>query len=454
MIMGDRKIIRDDAFAAIRAALNEGKFTQGVEDFSLLIPGDQAEVFNALNDEDQALLLSYLDVEATADLFDTLQDSDTLDAAESLSLEKLADVLEVMEPDEAADLLGDLSPEQASLALEEMEDIEDVLPLLEYPDNTAGGRMTTTYVAVRRNTTREMTIEFLRHLDPDVRVPNYIFVVDYLKHLVGIVGLRQLLIAFPETRIEEIMEEEVVNVTVESDQEEVARVMTRYDLSVVPVVNNARRLMGVITHDDILDVLNEEATEDVYRLANVSDSELDPDSSIGEHLKGRLPWLFLNTLTAMFSSWIISNFEGLIAQVAVLAAFQTVVAGLGGNASTQTIALIVRAIALGKLTLQKSWRALLKEFFIGFLQGGAVGLIAGLGVYLWRGNFYLGLVLGLAIVGNLVMAAIVGTIIPLGLKAIKQDPALASPVLVTAVTDSFGFLLFLSLATLLITHLT
>jgi magnesium transporter len=453
IVMANRQKIWENIVVQIRSALENEDFKEAIETFLEPVPGDQVEVFNLLEDEEQSTLLEHLNIEATADLFDRLEDSETLEAAEGLPIDRLADILEEMQPDEAADLLGDLPPEQASLALEEMEDIEDVLPLLEFPDQTAGGRMTTAYISVRRQTTSGMTIEFLRHVQPDDEVPYYIFVTDMDNCLVGVVGLRELVVADPEITIEKIMDSEVIYVNQNMDQEIVAQVMTRYDLSALPVVNDQQRLVGVITHDDILDVLAEEATEDVYRLASVGDTELEPESNIREHLKGRLPWLYVNTITAMFAAWVISNFEGIIAQVAVLAVFQSVVAGLGGNASTQTIALIIRAIAIGKLAPNRLFHVLGREFLVAILQGFSVALVVGLGVYFWRGNIYLAIVLGAAIIGNLIVAGIVGTLIPLGLKALKQDPAMASPVLVTACTDSLGFLIFLSLATYFLTKL-
>jgi magnesium transporter len=212
------------------------------------------------------------------------------------------------------------------------------------------------------------------------------------------------------------------------------------------VVNRRHELIGVITHDDILDVIQEEATEDIYMLASVTDAELEPDSPIIEQLKGRLPWLILNMLTALFAAWVISNFEDIIALVAVLAVFQSVVAGLGGNAASQSVAMFVRSIALGKVPTGKTASLLLRQMLVGLMQGMTIGIVVGIGVTIWKGNPYLGLVLGLALVGNLILAGIVGTLAPLGLKAIGQDPAMASTVLVTAVTDSLGFFIFLSLA--------
>jgi magnesium transporter len=202
-----------------------------------------------------------------------------------------------------------------------------------------------------------------------------------------------------------------------------------------------------------MDVLEDEATEDIYRLANVSDADLSVDSPIGISVRRRIPWLYLSGLTALFASWVISRFEATIAQVAILAAFQSVVAGLGGNTATQTLAILVRALALGEVELSDTFRTLVKETVVGLVQGILVGAAAGLGVYYWTGKPYLGLILALSLLGNMILATIVGTLVPLALRALKLDPALASTVLVTSVTDSVGFALFLGLATIFLPYL-
>jgi magnesium transporter len=209
----------------------------------------------------------------------------------------------------------------------------------------------------------------------------------------------------------------------------------------------------MITHDDLVDVIEAEATEDIYRLANVADADLTIDSPMGLTLRRRLPWLYLSAATALFASWVISIFESIIAQVAILAVFQSVVAGLGGNTATQSLAIIVRAIALGEMETQRAWRTILKEGLTGLIQGLFVGAVVGFGVYLWKGNLALGVILGLALVGNMLVAGAFGALVPLALKALKQDPALASSVLVTTVTDSVGFALFLGMAALLLPYL-
>jgi magnesium transporter len=432
----------------IRAALEISQISKATSRFLELHPADQASVFNLLDDAEQLRLLQHLDIPSTADLFDELEDEETLEAAENLSLERLADVLDEMDPDEAADLLGDLPPRQAEEALAQMDEPEDVIPLLGYPDETAGGRMTTAFIGLRPQTTAETAIQFLRDVSLENDVPYYLFVVDRNKCLVGVTGLRELVISDPKTMMEKIMDPDVISISADADQEEAALLMTHYDLTALPVINEVNQLVGVITHDDILDVLEDEATEDIYRLASVSDTDLEPSSTVREQMRGRLPWLLLNSLTSLAAAWVISNFGDLFIQVAVLAFFQSVVAGLGGSAASQDVVMIVRALALDKINISQAWSILFRQIWIGFLQGAILGIMVGIGVGLWQNNPFLGLVLGLALVGNLIVAATVGTLIPLLLKYFNQDPALASSVLVTAATDAIGFLIYLSLASI------
>lgn len=430
----------------IEQAVNAGRLREAIDLFLHLNIADQAEVFELLPESVRDALVNNLDIPATADLFDELEDQDTLEAADTLSIGRLADVLDEMEPDEAADLLGDLPPQVASQALAEMENPADVLPLLGFSDETAGGRMTTTFIALRRETSAEQAIRTLRELSPDSEAPYYLFVVDQENRLSGVVGLRELVVASPNARMESFMDTDVHAVSVETDQEEAARMLVRYGLPALPVVDHANRLVGVISGEDLIDVLEEEATEDIYRLSNVADTDLELESDVWKQIKGRLPWLYLSMLTSLFAAWVISRFEQVIAQVAVLAVFQSVVAGLGGNAVTQNMAMTVRSLALGKISPGRAMPIILRQAAIGMLMGIAIGLVVGLGAFAWRGNPYLGLILALALIGNLIVAGLAGTIVPLGLKALGQDPALASSVLVTTFTDSLGFLLFLGLA--------
>jgi len=391
-------------------------------------------------------LLPKLDLSDSADILEDLDDPETAKLAASLPIDIIARIIDEMEPDKAADLLGDLTDQQKQAVLARLHDADDVRPLLIYPDESAGGLMTSEFIALRPRMTVREAIEALRQWDPDSEEIYYLFVVDDEKKLCGVVSLQALLLASPQTLIEDIMDPDVISVRAGVDQEECARTMAHYDLAAIPVVGDDGQLVGVITHDDIVDVLEEEATEDVYRLSNLSDNELDPDSPIMEQIKGRLPWLYLNTVTALFGAWVISNYESIIAQAAVLALFQSVVAGQGGNIASQNIAMAVRTLATERVGARAQRRIIVRQFFMGLLLGLAVGVVVAIGVYLWRGNVYLSLVLGVALVANLSLGSIVGVLVPLGLEKLGVDPALASSVLVTAATDSMGFFIFLSLA--------
>jgi len=443
----------DTILDEIRVALEIGHIQGAIDALTKLHPVDRADAFSDLDDIDQAAILPQLDIPVTADLLEELEDEEAASVANGLPTELLADVLDEMEPDEAADVLGDLSPIRAAEALAEMEEAADVIPLLGHPDETAGGLMTTSYIAVRPEMTASQAIDFLRQVEPNEETPYYIYVIDQNDLLVGIIGMRELIVATPEDEIQTFMDREVISATTTDDQEQVARLMARYDLAAMPVVDEQGGIQGIITHDDVLDVVENEATEDIYRLANVPDPHLSINSPVGLAVRKRLPWLYISTLTALFAAWVISIFEDLFQQVAVLAVFQSVVAGMGGTTATQSLAMIVRAIALGEITAREAWEPLYKQILTGLIQGFAVGAVAGLGVYLWQGNPYLGLILGVALIGNMVLAVIVGTIIPLLLNAFDLDPALASAVLVTAITDSAGFALFLGLASLFLPQL-
>ncbi|RLE06201.1 MAG: magnesium transporter [Bacteroidetes bacterium] len=417
-----------------------------LEIFRELHPADQAKLFYGLKTDQQEVLLEQMEIPEIADIFDELDDKQTLTAAQNIPLPFLADIIDDMDPDEAADLLGDLSGKDVRKTISLMEEPEEVLPLLRYADETAGGRMTTDFLTLGLEDSADSAIQYLRSTGLKNDIPYYLFVVNKENSLLGVIGLRELVCADPDQIISEIMESNVISIQAMQDQEEAARVMKHYDLQALPVLNVQNQLVGVISHDDILDVLVDESTEDIYRLASVSDSALEPDSKLFLQLKGRLPWLLLNTISALIGSWVISNFGDLFVQVAVLAFFQSVVAAQGGNTASQNVAMIVRSLALGKVKPKQIIPILLRQIMVGMFLGTMIGLIVGIGVGFWQANPYLGLVLGLALLGNMLVASIVGTLAPLILEFTGQDPALASSVLVTAITDIIGFLIFLSLA--------
>lgn len=433
----------------IRNALSEGDWDTVTSLLESLRRSDQAEIFSDLPPEQQQEILPLLNPENSADILEELEDEEVLDIANRMETDRLVEIVDEMEPDEAADLLGDISAEQAEEVLQQIDESEDIRYLLEHPDETAGGVMTALDVHIRQDMTVEEAIEHLRQLSPDSEEIYYLFVEDKAGHLVGVVSLRQLVVAKPGTLIRNIMDPDPISIKVGADQEEAARLMQRYDLLALPVIDENRMLVGMITYDDLLDVLEDEATEDIYRLGGVP-KEQPADVRITSAMKTRLPWLVLNLMTSLLTATVLSVFEDTIAQVAVLAAFFPIVAGVSGSAGTQALTVTVRGLALGDIAPKEGLKALSRELFLGLINGVSIGLIVSVIALVWKGPALLGLVVGVATLMNMICAAVAGVLVPISMQKLKFDPALASPILVTTTTDTLGYLFYLGLATLMI----
>lgn len=416
-----------------------------------LHPADSADVLEELHPTQQRSVFARLDHDDAADVLSYLDGDHQAEVVADLPPEHLSDILEEMDPDDAADVLAELPEDQASAALNsmEMEDATLVRTLLSYDEESAGGLMTSHVITLRASATVDQALQLLRKLHPDEELTYYLFVTDDDHHLVGVISLRQLVTADPATPMSQIMNPDVVSVPMDTDQEEAARILARYDLLALPTVDAEGRLVGAITADDVIDVLQEEATEDMYRLASL-DVEERIDQSVFTTSRQRLTWLFINLPTAILASWVVSLFEGTLQKVAVLAVFMPIIAGMGGNAGIQTLTLIVRSIALGEVSLRESWKALGREVFVGMINGLCFGVVIGLIGMFWQGLPILGLVAGIAMLANMTAAGIAGTVVPLTLRRFGADPALASGVIVTTLTDVVGYTCFLGLATLLI----
>ena len=442
----------DAILEQVREALAEGDWHHAVALVEGLRPPDQADLFSDLPPSEQDRLLPRLDLEDSADILEELEEEEAAEIAARLDTEDLARILDEMEPDEAADLLGDIAPEQAAELLATMEEPEEIRPLLIHADETAGGLMTSARITLYREMTVEGAVAHLRTVAPESEDVYYLFVVDEDVRLVGVVSLRQIVVAPPSTRIEAIMDPDVIHVRADADQEEAARLMARYDLLALPVVDDGMHLLGLITHDDLVEVLEEEATEDIYRLGGVP-QESPPDVPIPVVLRTRLPWLVLNLGTALASATVLSLFESTIARVAALAAFFPIVAGVSGSAGTQTLTVTVRGLALGELSPRDGVRALAREVLIGLANGIAVGGLIALIALIWKGTPMLGAIVGLATLLNMVGAGIAGALVPVIMQVLRIDPALGSPILVTTVTDACGYFIYLGLATLVLVRL-
>jgi magnesium transporter len=421
--------------------------------FAILHPADIADLIDHLKEEEKIHLFALLDVEKASDVILELSDISREQILEEISDKKLTEIVDEMESDDAADLIADLSEAQAKIVLEgiEPEDSQDVRQLLKYEEDTAGGIMQSELVCVHRNATIRDAVEAVVKKSEFEEIENIynVFVTDNENRLIGTVPLQRLITAKPNTLASKCMDENIPSVNVDVDQEEVARMFEKYDLVSLPVVDHANTLLGRITVDDVVDVMEEETSEDIFRIAGLGED----DSVFNKPLQSarkRLPWLYLNLLTALASVLVIGFFEDTIKMMVVLAVFMPVVAGLGGNAGSQTLTIIVRGLALGELTFETSKKALFKETLVGIANGVCVGIVIGIIAYFWKGIPILGVVLGLAMVLNILVGTLVGTLIPLGLKWLKMDPALGSHIFVTAFTDAFGFLSFLGLATIFI----
>ncbi|MEQ1759126.1 MAG: magnesium transporter [Vicinamibacterales bacterium] len=414
-------------------------------------PADLGQIFNELIEKDREAAFSLLAerngrlaMEAVSELGPEV--GATLLATRPA--EEIARLAQEIPSDDAAALIDNLPEELSGAVLHLMRPKESgvVENLLEYDEQTAGRIMNPHVFAL----SEEMTVgEAITELQTnrDVEMVFYLYVVDERRHLVGVVSLRRLLLVSPETPLKRIMTADLISARVDTDQEEVAKQVASYNLLAIPVVDPENKLVGVITVDDIIDVIKDEATEDIYRLAGVTGDE-SVFTSARESLQKRLPWLGVNLGTAFLAASVVGLFTRTIDALPILAVFMPIVAGMGGNAATQTLTVIVRGIALGELTWANSRKALIKEGTVGLGNGVALGIVAALVAWATRGDPVLGILLGSAMVINMFIAATAGTLIPLGLRAAGVDPALASSVFITTMTDVFGFASFLGLATI------
>jgi len=420
-------------------------------------PADLAQLFSELAEKDRQAAFNLLAERNSKLAMEALSELGPEAGAAFLAdrpADEIVKLTQELPSDDAAALIDYLPEELANAVLELLQRRpagDAVGDLLEYKEQTAGRIMNPKVFALAEDMTAGEAITALQG-SRDVEVVFYLYVIDARRHLVGVVSLRRLLLVSPDTPLKRIMTTDIISVRVDMDQEEVARQVASYNLLAIPVVDEENKLVGVITVDDVIDVIKDEATEDVYRLAGVAGDDR-VFATAGESLRKRVPWLEVNLVTAFIAASVVALFEGTISQATALAVFMPVVAGMGGNAATQTLTVIVRGIALGELTWANSRKALFKEALVGLGNGLACGLVAALVVWLWKGDMWLGLILLGAMVINMFVAATAGTLIPLMLRALKIDPALASSVFITTLTDVFGFASFLGLGTLFIKYL-
>ena len=419
-------------------------------------PEDIAEYIETLDDrESQAALIKVMEPEDAAEVLFALGDKELMvDILLELPHNMATAIANEIPSDEAADMLEDLDESERSriLALFEDEAADDIADLLTYDSDTAGGLMTTEFVVVPVFVKAEKAIEIIRLYAPDAETIYYVYVIDGLNHLVGILSLRELIIAGPETLVGDIMRQNVTSVNVRDDQEEVADIMSKYGLLALPVVDDEDHILGIITVDDIVDVIQDEASEDIYRMAGTTEAEMDEGASVVTAYASRLPWLLITIFGGICSGTVLDHFELTLQQVAALIIFIPMMTGIAGNVGTQSCTVTVRGLATGNVTTKSALATILREALLGFALGLTVGGIVCLVASFWQHSMALGITVGLTLLLNNFMAALLGTVVPLALERLHVDPAVASSAFITTTTDVLGLFNY-SMIAILIFHI-
>lgn len=435
----------------LKNALERDDLAAAANIIEAMRPADQAEVFAELDNEQQSLLLPEIAPADSADILEELDDEQVAELIATLSTDEIIRIVDQMEPDEAADLLGDITPAQAEAVLSRLEDPDEVRPLLLHADESAGGLMTTEYLALRRRMTAAEAIEAIRRWHPSEETIYYLFVVDQFGRLSGVLNLRRLIVANPAARIMEIMEPEVISVAADVDQEEAARIMTRYDLLALPVVDENGILLGVITFDDVIDVLEEEATEDIQRLGGAQPLErayLDTSPVI--ITRKRMGWLLLLFITATLTGSVMRIYQEDLQTVVALAIFIPLLIGTGGNAGAQTTTVIIRALATGDVEPGDALRVWWQEARVGLLLGLGMALVAFLRAITWEPSAALALTVAVSILALVLWATGVGSLLPLVASRLGIDPALVSGPLMSTLVDATGLFIYFTIARLIL----
>jgi len=416
-----------------------------------------AQAIRYLDLEEQEQIVDLLSLQDFSEVLLALRGVDEeagIELAEGLDSEELSEMLNVMEPDDAADVVADLPEEDAAEVLELMEDerSENVRELLKYPEDSAGGVMTTDFTALREDMTVEEVLQHLKEHPPRGQI-FYIYVTGEEDELLGIVSLDRLVTSGTNARLGDIAVTNVISVTPDTDREEAVMLITQYDMIAMPVVDKQDRLLGIITIDDAMHVQQDEATEDIYKLAGTGDNELLSRSAF-KVAQIRLPWLFICLGGSLFSGFMISLFSGTLERAIAIASFVPVIMAMGGNTGLQSSTTTVRGIATGYISVSRVAGVILKEIRTALLMGTVCGVAVALAAFLWRrGEIILALVVGVSIFLAMSLSATMGVLIPIFFKRLNVDPAIASGPLITMINDITGLLFYLTLATILINQI-
>ncbi len=423
--------------------LHPNDFSKIAEELS---PEQIIEIFKFIEDQEKvAEYISELNTELQSNLLNAMGKDDA------------TEVLKEMDTDDVVDLLGEITPQESRelldlLPKEEAEEIED---LMKYEDNTAGSVMNNEFVTLSEYLTVEQSIEHIREMSPEAEMIYYVYVMDKRDKLIGVLSLRDLIVADPHKKVTEIMEEDVISVLDTEDREIAARVISDYDLLAIPVINKKGMMVGIITVDDIIDVLEEEVTEDIHRMVGsieTYDDKLIKTSSL-KKAKARLPWLMVCMVGEIISGSIIELHSGILELALALAFFIPVIMDMGGNIGTQSSTITVRGLATGQLRIDELWKNVWAETKVGLIIGSTMGLLISIVAFFWQKSYVMGITIGLSLCFTVILAATMGTLMPLVFTYLKVDPALASGPLITTIVDVISLMVYFTLGTLLFTLL-
>ncbi|WP_160725722.1 magnesium transporter [Bacillus sp. USDA818B3_A] len=419
-----------------------------------LQPYDIAKIYEELPEKHKGRFLLFLSADELADLMEELDKEEQLELLNILGIEKSSEVLDLMDNDDLALLLNELSPEKKDSLLSGMkkEESSAVQGIMNYPPETAGRIMTNRFVWIRDYFTVREAVDKFKIFAEFAESINYLYVIDEARKLVGVVSYRDLLLAEPEEKIREIMYERVISVSVTTDQEVVAQTAERYDFLAVPVVDENNILVGIVTVDDIIDVVIQEANEDIEKLS-ASGKSIDFETKTLVAAARRLPWLILLLFIGVISGRIISSFEETLQRVVALAFFMPMIAGMTGNTGTQSLAVVVRGLITQDIDRRVIKRLISRELGVGITIGIICAIIIAIIAYIWQGNLILGAVVGASLFFTLIIGTLAGTIIPLILYRVNIDPAVASGPLITTLNDIFSLMTYFGIATMFLKHL-
>lgn len=435
-----KRLLRRDATSHLRKIVNKTHAADLSEVFRSLPLSNQHKLFNMIEDTEQKGIL-----------FSELDEAALLNLIEEIELDDIVEILEHMPSDDVADLIGRLPEEKSDAILKRMkkEGSEEVEGLLHYGDDTAGGIMIPDFIALKEDTTAREAIESLQKEHVDVEMPFYLYAVDEYGKLVGVSSLRQLVVVPPETLLKNFMSTDVFSVRTDMDQEEVAKIVARYDILAVPVVDEANILVGIVTVDDVIDVFRKEATEDILKMAGAGEEFVETQSVI-RSTRIRLPWLFASCIGGVIALFVIGHFEPSLRKLAYLAAFIPVIMGMGGNIGTQSSTIVVRGLATGRFNIRDIWSVVFKELSIGLILGLVYGVFIGVVAQARYSAGMVAIAVGLAVICSMSIAALVGSLVPMVFARINIDPAVATGPFVTTAIDIISVFFYFQLAVTLL----